>query len=130
MPQKQGNSSSSGGRVDGSLGTVIAAANVAIGAGWATEGAFAITTGSNDQRGQIVVTCGATSPSQATATVTLTFVDGAFNSAPFTIVTTTNDNSIDTGHATWATTTTAMVLTHSLLPVSTKIYKFTYLNVA
>jgi hypothetical protein len=130
MAQKQGCSSTAGGRVDGSIGTAVAAGNVAIGAGWATEGSLAITTGSNDQRGQFVVTCGATSPAQATATIVLTFADGAFVSAPFTIVTTTNDNSIDTGHVTWSTTTTAMTLTHSLLPVSTKIYKFTYLNVA
>lgn len=130
MPQKQGLSSSNGGRLDASIGTALVAGNVVIGAGWATEGSLAITAGSNDVAGQFVITCGATSPAQATATIVTTFADGAYNAAPWVIVTTTNDNSIDTGHATWSSTTTTFTLTFSLLPVSTKIYKFTYAVIA
>lgn len=130
MAQNQGRKSNDGGRVDGSLGTALAAGNVAIGAGWGTTATAAITTGSNDQRGQIVVTSSGTGQAQATATVVITFADGAWASAPWAIVTTTNDNSIDTGHVTWSSTTTALTLTFSLLPVDTKIYKISYLCVA
>ncbi len=131
MAQLQGPSSSSGGRLDGSLQrNTLAAGHVAIGAGWGTTGTVAITTGSTDQRGQIVVTASGASFAQATATIVITFADGAWASAPFCIVTTTNDNSIDTGHVTWSSTTTALTLTFSLLPVDTKIYKFTYACIA
>lgn len=131
MPQKQGVSSTAGGRVDGSIGTAITSSNVALGVGWGDGSvALALGTGSNDQRGKISVTSAGANQAQATATVVLTFADGAYASAPFTIVTTTNNNSIDTGHVTWSTTTTAMTLTHSLLPVDTKVYVFTYLNIA
>ena len=132
MAQKQGISSTAGGRVDGSIGTAISASNIALGVGWGdgNETAVTVATGSNDQRGKLTVLSDGASQAQATATVILTFVDGAFVSAPFTIVTTTNDNDIETGHVTWATTTTTMTLTHSVQPVDTKSYVFTYLNVA
>ena len=93
MPQPQGPASTHGGRLSCEVGTSLVAGNVALGAGWATEGTVAITAGSNDVGGQFVVTCGATSPAQATATITVTFADGAYNAAPFVIVTTTNNNS-------------------------------------
>lgn len=129
MAQNQGRKTNDGGRVDGSIGTALAASNVAIGAGWGTTATKAITTGSNDQRGQIVVTASGASFAQATATVVITFADGAWASAPWCIVTTTNDNAIDTGHVTWSSTTTALTLTFSVLPVDTKIYKINYLCV-
>ena len=126
MPQPQGPKSSSGGRLSCEVGTDLVAGNVALGAGWATEGAVAIAAGSNDVAGLLTVTCGATSPAQATATITVTFADGAYNAAPFIIATVTSNSSIDEGHVTWSSTTTGFVLTFSVLPVSTKVYKFTY----
>jgi hypothetical protein len=45
-------------------------------------------------------------------------------------VTTTNTNSIDTGHVTWTSTTTAVTLTFSLLPVAAAVYTFTYACIA
>lgn len=130
MAQNQGRKSNDGGRVDGSLGTALAAGDVAIGAGWGNTATKAITSGSNDQRGQIVVTSSGTGQAQATATVVITFADGAWASAPFCIVTTTNNNSIDTGHVTWSSTTTALTLTFGVLPVDTKLYTINYLCVA
>ena len=106
--------------------TALVAGDVAIGAGWGTTATKAITSGSNDVAGQIVVTSSGASQAQATATVVITFTT-AYATAPRTvIVTTTNDNSIDTGHATYSVTTTALTITFSLLPVDTKVYKFNY----
>lgn len=128
MAQKQGRNR---GRIDGSSGTALAAGSVAIGVGWGTTGTAAITSGSNDQAGQIVVTASGASFAQATATVVITFGDGAYASTPrCVLVTTTNDNSIDTGHCTYSCTTTALTITFSLLPVDTKIYKINYLVIA
>ena len=126
MPQPQGPKTTRGGRLSCEVGTDLVAGNVALGAGWG-DGTLAITAGSNDVAGKLVVTAiTGGGLAQATATITVTFADGAYNAAPFIIVTTTNDNSIDTGHATWTSTTTGFVLTFSLLPVTTKIYSFTY----
>jgi len=132
MPQIQGGSASTGGRVDGSLQKVLpVAANYALGAGWGSTGALVLVgQAPTDQRGKFTVTAGGSGLAQATATVVLTFADGAFTAAPTCIVTTSNDNSLDTGHVTWTSTTTALTLTFSLLPVDTKVYTMTYLLIA
>lgn len=132
MPQIQGNSSADSGRLDGSLQrTTLAAAHFALGVGWGDgEVVLEIATGSTDQRGSFTITSAGASQAQATATVVITFADGAWVTAPFCLVSTTNDNSIDTGHATWSSTTTALTLTLSVDPVDTKIYTFTYVCIA
>ena len=93
--------------------TDLAAGDVAIGAGWGTTGTKAITSGSNDVAGQIVVTASGASFAQATATVVITF-KSAYAPAPRTVI----------------ATTTALTLSFSVLPVDTKIYKINYLVVA
>jgi hypothetical protein len=131
MAQLQGNSSSAGGRIDGSLQlTAPTAASFALGVGWGSTASVAVASGSTDQRGQITITAGGTGFAQATATVTFTFADGAFKSPPFCFLPTTNDNSIDTGKCTWTSTTTGAVFTFSVLPVDTKHYVINYLCVA
>lgn len=135
MPQQQGSSSSSGGRVDGSLQqTAVVVGNFVAGAGWGTVAVLALDAPAGavntDQRGQIKITASTTGVAQATATVVHTFADGAYATPPIGIVQTTNDNSIDTGRCTCVTTTTTATWTFSLLPVDTKVYKFKYLYVA
>lgn len=132
MPQQQGSSSSSGGRLDGSLQqTVLTAASFALGVGWG-DGTLVKTlaAGSTDQRGTLTITSVGSNQAQATATVVLTFADGAYASAPFAYALTTNDNSIDTGRFKATATTTAATFTHSLLPVATKIYILNYFILA
>lgn len=125
MPHGIGRSSK---RIDGSGATTVAAADVAIGAGWGTTGTKTVTSGSTENRGQVVVTASGASFAQATATVVITFPGGTRPTAPpVAFVSTTNDNSIDTGHCTFSTSTTALTITFSLLPVDTKIYKINYL---
>lgn len=129
MAQKEGRNF---GRINASAGTDITSANIALGVGWG-DGATAVSvrSGSNDQAGQISVTSAGANQAQATATVTLTFTDGAYSATPIAaIITTTNNNSIDTGHVTYTLSTTALVMTFSVLPVDTKVYVFNYVIIA
>lgn len=128
MAQKQGSSSSSGGRVDGSIGTPIAAADIALGAGWGTTASVVVDAGSNDQRGVLTVTSAGTGQAQATADVTLTFKDGAYAATPFAIVTLlSSSNAVNEAQPTNAScSTTALAFRHSVLPVATKTYKYAY----
>lgn len=134
MPQKQGNSTSDGGRLDGSLGTALAAANVAIGAGWGGTATFAIRTGSTDQRGVITITASATTPAQATATIAITFADGAFAVAPplygFQLLYCDNAVAEPNSFQVQACSTTVLSCTYGTLPVATKVYAFAYWAIA
>jgi len=133
MAQMQGSSSSSGGRLDGSLQRdALTNAAFALGVGWG-DGAVTkvLTSGSTDQRGTLTITSVGSNQAQATATVTFTFADGAYASAPFVMMTSSNDNSIDTGRfALTSVSTTQVVWTFSLLPVASKIYKLHYAIIA
>ena len=132
MPQPQGSSSTAGGRLDGSIGTAVAASNFAFGAGWGASTVSAVATGSTDQRGQITITCATGGGlAQATATLTFTFADGAYASAPWIIPHSTNSNGVDTGKWDVTTrTTTTVVLTFSVLPVNAATYKLGWIIVA
>lgn len=112
--------------------TTLGQSNIVLGAGWGASATVAIGTGSNDVAGKLVVTglVGGGAMAQATATIVITFTSPYAVAPRACLVTTTNDNSIDTGHVTWSATTTALTLTFSLLPVTTKIYTFTYALVA
>lgn len=133
MPQQQGGSASTGGRIDGSLQkNALTTSAFALGVGWG-DGTLvkSLATGSTDQVGQLTITSVGANQAQATATVVFTFADGAYNAAPFVLVNCTHDNALDTGRFKVTTvTTTAVTFTFSLLPVDTKIYILTYLVVA
>ena len=131
MAQLQGNSSSDGGRLDGSLQkTALAATDLALGVGWGSTATKALVTPSSDQRGGVTITSGGTGQSQATATVVLTFADGAFAAAPYCMATVTSNSAIDEGHVVCTATTTALTMTFSVLPVDTKIYIIKWLCIA
>lgn len=108
-------------------GEEIAATDVAIGAGWGGTASVAVTDGSNDIRGEIVVTASATTPAQATATVTLTF-KRPFGAAGFAIVVqSANDEAAVVQPARdVVVTTTTLVFKSSVVPVAAKIYKYAY----
>ncbi len=133
MSQKQGSRTSEGGRLDGSNGTEVTAANFAIGVGWGGTATFAITDDSTDQVGQIVITASATTPAQATATVTFTFADGAYYAtAPIPIVQLANSTSAvtDAQPTSVVATTTALSWTMAVIPVAAKVYTFNYACIA
>lgn len=106
----------------------IVAGDVALGAGWGGTATVAVTTGSTDQRGQLVVTASATTPAQATSTVTLTFAQ-AWEAAPFAFVVEAANTQVATGENVIdiVTTTTTLVFKHGVLPVAAKVYTFNYL---
>lgn len=132
MPQTQGNSSSAGGRLDGSLGGAAVAANFVLGAGWGGAATITVTAGSTDQRGEIVITASTTTPAQATASVVHTYRDGAWAATPWVMLESTNDNSLTAAFEFQITSisTTACTWQARVLPVDTKIYKIRYLYVA
>ncbi len=133
MAQTQGNTSTSGGRLDGSIGTTVTSAAITLGVGWG-DGTLVktIASGSKDQRGAVAVTSVGSNQAQATADVTLTFVDGAYAAQPFGYAfLLTNDNAITERQPTaQVTTTTALAWRNSVLPVATKIYTFGWLVIA
>ena len=134
MPQKQGSSSSSGGRLDGSLGAAVVAANIVLGAGWGGS-THVVTAGSTDQRGEVVITCATGGGlAQATATLALTFADGAFEAKPWFNIKGVTSNSL-TAASDWtvtqaATTTTVLTATFQVLPVNAATYTVRWIAVA
>jgi len=132
MAQQQGNSSSDGGRLDGTLQkNTVVAGDFALGAGWGTTPVVAVTAGSTDQRGSISITADAT-PAQATATVVFTFADGAYAATPFALVNLQDSTSAadDAQPTSVECTTTALSWTCGVLPVDTKVYIFNWVVVA
>lgn len=134
MAQKQGSSSTSGGRLDGSVGTAVTSANFALGAGWGDGStAISVRAGSTDQRGTVTITSAGSNQAQATATVTLTFADGAYASTPpcFSVQLIANTNAVTTAQPMeQACTTTALSWTQAVLPVDTKTYTFSWTVIA
>jgi len=137
MAQPQGSSSSSAGRLDGSLGNnSLSAADTALvlGAGWGTTATFAIAAGSNDQRGTVTITSSGTGQAQATANVMLTFKDGTYAgaNAPTVLVTLQkSSNAVTEAQPTEVTSTlTTLSWRHSVLPVAAATYRYSYIVVA
>lgn len=126
MPQPEGPSSTRGGRLNGSVGTAVAATDFVLGAGWG-DSTIEVTDGSTVSRGEMVITCVTGGGlAQATATCIFTYPDGAFRAKPWFEVKCTNDNSL-TAASDWtvtqaATTTTASTWTFQVLPVNDKTY--------
>ena len=131
--QKQGTRITDAGRLDGSVGRAVTAANFALGVGWG-DGAnvITVTAGSTDQRGTVTIQSIGANQAQATATVALTFIDGAYASAPFALVNlSNNDNAVTTAQPqSVACSTTVLSWTQSVLPVATKVYKFSWAVIA
>ena len=134
MTQQQGNKVTSAGRLDGSLQReVLTSANFALGVGWG-DGAVVITVaeGSTDQRGSVSIKSVGSNQAQATATVVLTFADGAYASTPFALVSlNNNDNAVTTAQPqAVAATTTTLSWTQAVLPVANKTYTFAWAVIA
>lgn len=120
------------GQITATGNKALVAGNVALGAGWGADATVELTSGANDVAGQLVVSAlvGGGAMAQATATVTITFAT-PYSAAPRAVlISTTNTNSLDTGHATYTVSTTSLVITFSLLPVTAKAYTFNYAVIA
>jgi hypothetical protein len=93
--------------------------------GWGSSATVSIYAGSTDQRGQVVVTANG-SGIAASPTVTLTFHNGTWFTAPFAIVG-RNDANAPAGTPTWSTTPTTLVITFQGTPTAGATYKFTWM---
>ncbi len=102
---------------------------VAVGAGWGATRSAALTTGANDVAGQVVVTAAGGTYAQATATVTITFGSAYAATPRAVLLSMVNEVAIDTGHASYTVSTTALVITYKVLPAA-GAYTFDYLVIA
>lgn len=107
-------------------GIAVVAADFALGAGFGSTASVAVAAGSDDRRGQIAVTAAGSGFAQATATVTLTFKRGGYAAVPFAQVTVVSDTSAAGETAYAQATATTLVITHQVLPVTAKVYTYTY----
>ncbi|MGQ0670215.1 MAG: hypothetical protein ACT4PO_11180 [Actinomycetota bacterium] len=112
--------------VDGGAARALVAADFALGAGFGATATVAVAAGSTDRRGRITVTANGAGLAQATATVTLTFSE-AFDPAPVAVACRAGGTGGVTEQlAAVSATTTALVLTHSVLPVAASTYIYDY----
>lgn len=109
-------------------GTAVATTDVALSAGWGTNATVSAVTG-NDSRGTITVTTSALDTPTANPTLTLTFKDGTWTSAPFAV-----SNMSDQGTGTLATaschaTATTLVIAYVGTPTAlvSRTYVFNYI---
>lgn len=132
MSQPQGNSSTAGGRIDGSIGNPVVAGDFTLGTGWGTTASIAVAAGSTDQRGECTITSAGTGQAQATADVTRVYKDGGFAGTPFARVQLIdNSNAVTEAQpVNQSATTTQHAWRHAVLPVATKTYKFSWLVIA
>lgn len=106
-----------------SLGTALAATDVALSAGWGSTATAAVR--GTDSAGTITITSAGTGQSLS-PTIILTFHDGAWVAAPVTVA---NWNTGSTGlgaNVYVADTTTTMVLTYAGTPVASSTYEFSF----
>ncbi len=108
-------------------GAALVAGDFVLSAGWgttATIGGLVTGAGSHDARGSFLVTSSGTGQG-ANPTVTFTFKDGAWGTAPFAIVVRSGGDQLSVV-STWTTTTTTLVLTFNGTPVAAETYTFSY----
>lgn len=111
-------------------GTALAAADVAISASWGASATFAVRSGSNDECGVIEVSTNAADTPTAVPTVTVTFKDGTWGTAPFALVGLESNFGIS-GDVGVQVTTTATQMTFYYFGTPTALtatsYNFCYL---
>jgi len=114
------------GRLHGDgAGPALADTDVTLGAGWG--GTATATIDGNDQRGQIEVTASATTPDQATATVSVA-LKRKFRRAPFLLVVPVSNTSDATGERVidLVSDVDSFGFKAGVLPVATEVYTYNY----
>ncbi len=109
-------------RLGAPSGTTLTSANVALGAGWGAGATFTIS--GNDQRGSIIVT--AAGVPAASATVTITFADGKWRTAPFATAS-RGDVNTPIGAMTASITTSVLTLTFNGIPIAASAYTLNWM---
>jgi hypothetical protein len=93
--------------------------------GWGSSATVSIYPRSTDQRGQIAVTANGSGVG-ANPTITLTFHNGPWFTAPFAVVG-RNDPNAPGRAPTWRTTPTTLVITFQGTPVAGSVYRFAWM---
>jgi hypothetical protein len=112
-------------RLKYSLGTATAAGDYALSAGWGNTASVAVATGSNDQRGTITITSAGIGQA-VNATITLTFKDGTWTTAPFALAKQEGGTGV-ISDCTEVASATTLIITFTGLPVAASTYIFTYI---
>lgn len=103
--------------VDGADGPALQSSDFALGNGtgsFGTTASVSVKAGSTSKRWRITITTGGAGIAAGTATVTLTFPEGAYPSAPFGSTPRQNGGTMTTNNVFWTETTTTIVLTLTL----------------
>lgn len=108
-------------------GTAIATTDWALGAGWGANAMVSAVSG-NDQRGTVTVTTSALDTPGANPTLTLTFKDGTWTTAPFAVANLGTTGTGLTGAVEVNTTATTLVLEYVGTPTAlvSNTYVFHY----
>jgi hypothetical protein len=93
--------------------------------GWGSGASVAVLSGSRDSQGTVTVTCG-TSPS-SNPTLTFTFVDGAWNSAPSAVAVQNGGTGLVAWIAAYDITTTYVRFQYIGTPQAGFTYRITYM---
>jgi hypothetical protein len=108
-------------RISGSQGAALVAGDFVLSAGFGTTASIGTITGT-DTASRFTVTSAGTGQG-ANPTITLTFKNGAWTTAPFAIVARAGGSQL-TVVATWTVTTTTLVITFNGTPVAGETYTF------
>jgi hypothetical protein len=108
-------------------GTALVTGDFALSAGWGDASSIALAFDTRDTCGRAVVSC-AGSGIAANPTVTLTFTDGAYENAPFAVVSRGDSNSPTTGFWIYNGGTNSTVIFQFVgTPVTATSYTFTWI---
>lgn len=106
-------------------GTALVSADIAGSATWGSTSVLSITSGSTDQRGQLSMAANGAGIG-ANPTLTITFKDGTWTTAPFAVVT-VQDSVLTTLSCSIALTATTLTITFCGTPVAGRSYGFNYI---
>lgn len=111
-------------RLKATKGNSLVSGDFALSGGWGNTASVGTITGT-DQRGQFTVTSNGTGQS-ANPTITLTFHDGTWTTAPFACVQ-ANGGTGNQSIPTWASTATTLTLTIPITPIAGSTYTFSFI---
>jgi len=114
-------------RLDGGGGTAIATTDVALSAGWGANATVSAVSG-DDTRGQITVQTSAIDTPTLKPTLTLTFKDGTFTTAPYAVASLNDQSTGILGAISCHTTATTLVIAYDGTPtaLTAATYIFNY----
>lgn len=112
-------------RIAASLGKALAASDFALSAGFGTTASIAVSAGSTVARGEATITSAGTGQA-ANPTCTMTFPDGAYDAAPFPVVSRAGGSQRSVPMEVTTRAAGSVVLSLVGTPVAADTFKFTW----